>query len=622
MYTPSRLEIEKNKEMKRLSKSISEKLHINEEIVGRLTYNLILDKLANKIGESLHFKDSNFNESCKNLLNEVDLNIEELLNKPQFLDLLYQDLVSQSYRKKFGQFFTPNYIAEFMASWINLDKPCQVLDPSVGTGIFLENIIGTTDSPFPELWGFDIDPVLLNTCQVRLTLNGISSDLLHLIQEDFIKMGNFFAEKVDAVICNPPYLNFHNFDRNGLVSPIEKRCGVRLSRLTNIYVLFFIQSLLLTKDKGKLAFITPSEFLYTGYGEELKTFLLKYTTLDSLVLIDFEFSVFNKALTTAVITLFRRGPPKSRHKVKFIRVYSWSNTGEMLRAVTEGTEDSQNCRIVEVYQDELNPKKKWLEYFVDIRNNHVLNKLVPLSQLAEIHRGIATGFNKFFALSKSELNEWKIEDRFVIPVVTNAYQVKGYDFTVDDWNRLVEKNEKVFLLYIFEEPSQNLKKYIRYGEQELGANQRYITKHRSPWYSMEKRKPPKILATVFHRKKMRFIFNNVNARNLAPFHCVYPKFNDAIKVKALLTYLNSDLCKDIQVIKRREYGGGLHKFEPKDLENIPVIDITQLGSEDINGLASMFDELCSSFRKGQDETLIRKKIDDLLKLIIAKNLSE
>jgi adenine-specific DNA-methyltransferase len=136
---------------------------------------------------------------------------------------------------------------------------------------------------------------------------------------------------------------------------------------------------------------------------------------------------------------------------------------------------------------------------------------------------------------------------------------------------------------------------------------------------MEKREPAKILATVFHRERMRFILNEAGVRNLTAFHCIYPKFDNILMVKALLAYLNSDLCKQIQTIKRREYGGGLHKFEPKDLENIPTLDVTKLSISDLESLASAFDELCITFRKGADETPVRRKIDSILRYIILKS---
>lgn len=622
MLAPSESEKEEmniTRKARQFCKDMVEKRCLNEETSGRFTYALVQKELARKLGVQLLFKDRQLNESLNQLSKDIELGTEQIAKNPKLLDLLYEDLVNQNYKKKFGQFLTPNYIAEFMASWINEHEPEKVLDPAVGTGIFLESILKTRKVTPKELWGFDIDPIMLNSCQLRLALRGFAGDALHLIQQDFIKMGQFFAETVDAVICNPPYLNFHNFDRNGLAESIEQRLRVKLSRLTNVYVLFFLQAMSLTKKGGKLAFITPSEFLYTGYGEELKAFLLKNATLDSLILMDFEYSVFNKAIATTIITLFRKGLPKSRHKVRFIKVNDWSSTNDLLAAVLRGIECSGKYHIVEVYQDQLIPKKKWLEYFIDIKNGNVLDRLVPLSQLADVQRGIATGFNRYFLLNKSEIKKWKIEGDLVVPVVSNAFQVEGYDFSIEAWNHLAENDKKVYLLYVFKEPSQNLKKYIEYGEQkEIGANQRYITRHRTPWYSMERREPAKILATVFHRKEMRFILNSANVRNLTTFHCVNPKFDDIIMIKALLAYLNSDFCREIQTIKRREYGGGLHKFEPRDMENVPTLDITRFERIDVESLASLFDALNSEFNNKVKEKDVRRKLDEFIQHLISK----
>ena len=603
------------KQAKRLSTLLKKELDNDEIPVGRLVFDAILRKMAMKTRSELPFTDESIQQVADKVKRDLDINIDYIVAHPEFLDVLYENLVAASYRKKYGQFLTPDYVAEFMASWVIQDKPSGVFDPAVGTGIFLDKVVQIAQSSPIELWGYDIDPVLLNACKLRLKLRNIESDSLRLGKQDFLEVG-FFTKKFDSIICNPPYLNFHDFDRNHLVRIVETRYGTRLSRLTNIYALFFMQSLLFAKKGARIAFITPSEFLYTGYGEELKSFFLEYTTLDALVLVDFEALVFDKALTTAVITLFRRGHPSTGHKVKFIRVFKWSTTAEMLNVVDKGIENPKKYRIRQIPQSELDPRQKWLEYFESNKLGSVLSKLVPLSHIADISRGIATGHNDYFRLSDSEIEKWGIEEHFITPVISKTVQCEGYEFKSEDWRRLKKRNEKAFLLYCFDEPTQNLRKYIEHGE-ELEVNQRYLTRHRKPWYSMERRRPAKILAMVFHRKMMRFILNSANVRNLTAFHCVYPKFDNITMIKALLAYLNSDLCKEIQVIKRREYGGGLHKFEPKDLENIPTLDVTCLDKNELEFLASMFDKLSFTSRRREDETQIQKLLNDFLKSVIS-----
>jgi len=53
---------------------------------------------------------------------------------------VYSILVAKQYRKKYGQFFTPPNIAKFMAKWVISKKGEKVLDPGVGSGIFLSQV--------------------------------------------------------------------------------------------------------------------------------------------------------------------------------------------------------------------------------------------------------------------------------------------------------------------------------------------------------------------------------------------------------------------------------------------------------------------------------------------------
>jgi adenine-specific DNA-methyltransferase len=577
-----------------ISRKLEQTAGIDKTIASRLTYYEFIDHLATKIGHNLPFRD----EILEPLRGRCEIKME-LGEKPfdnrERLDNIYEGIIDKNYRKIKGQFLTPAQVADFMVSWGISDGCVSILDPAVGTGIFLDKASNLLRGTRYEIWGVDVDPVMLNTVSLKLAIAGITQDRFTLMKEDFLKL-NFPEKKFNLVICNPPYLNFHDYNRDVDVPLIEHRFGLKLSRLTNIYALFFIQGLSFVKDNGKMVFITPSEFFYTGYGEELRKFLLKNCTIDGFVLIDFSRMVFNEALTTTVITLLRKTPAPKDHKVKFIRVLEWPDKiNVLMKAVNEGVPNNRYYKLRQVAQECLDPTDKWLVHFEENGYDAIIRKLVPLSRIAEVNRGIATGHNDFFALSQKEAAIWKIEDRFLKPVISKATHIKGYNFRWNDYEILKKRQEKVFLLYCFEAPSKNLWRYIRYGE-KMGTHLRYLTQHREPWYSMEKGMVAQILATVFSRARMRFIFNETGCLNLTAFHGIYPTFQSEVMVKALLAYLNSNLCKDIQVIKRREYGGGLHKFEPRDLEKLPVLDVTRIKKEDVERLSMFFDKLCESAR--------------------------
>mgnify|MGYP000285865478 FL=1 len=60
----------------------------------------------------------------------------------------------------------------------------------------------------------------------------------------------------------------------------------------------------------------------------------------------------------------------------------------------------------------------------------------------------------------------------------------------------------------------------------------------------------------------------------------------------------------------RIYGTGLRKLEPKDLENLPVVDVRNINESDLRELANLFDELCIISRQNPEkENEIKKRID-------------
>lgn len=590
------------------SKLIQLKLKVPMEESSRIYLWTLVKKISDNIGYQLPFKDEKLEKYLKEINTDL-VDIKPLINNPDLFDLIYEELIPKVFRKKYGQFITPDIVAKFMVKWGCDNGAEKILDPSIGTGIFLSELI-KQNKQMKYFLGMDIDSLMLNISYVRMKIIG-KKNKTELLNHNFLEFHSK-NEKFDFIVCNPPYMKFHNYDRNKSVRHIESEFNLKLSKLTNIYSLFFINTLSILKEGGAVAFITPTEFLYTGYGKELKKFLLDNFTIDAIILSDLNKTIFNDALTSATVTLLRKKPVEKNHKVKFIKVMNWDSNEDIFKAIYN-SKSSNDIFIKEILQRDLDPLKKWLILFdnYSIGNN---NGLIQLKDIADVKRGIATGHNIFFTLNCNDIEKWGIENEFIRPVVSKAKNCSNYILSEEDFDKLKENNEKVFLLYCFTTPSANLRKYIDYGK-NTEVNKRYLTSKREPWYSMEKRTPAPILATVFSRGRMRFVFNKTEALNLASFHGLYPKFKDENKIKALLAYLNSNECKNKMLIQKRTYGGGLDKFEPNDLENILVLDITKLNEDSINHLSKMFDKLCLSKTREEEED-IKINIDNEVKQII------
>ena len=512
--------------------------------------------------------------------------------------------IDLDYRRKHGQFFTPPDVAEFMVKYGIDGKIKTMLDPSCGLGIFIEKMIKLHGKKCENIIGIDKDPTMINACYLDImTHHQDQIDNVKLYNTDYLLARD--TEKVDFLICNPPYINFHGFDRD-MISKIKHDFGVNFSMLTNIYTLFMVKAKQSVKEGGRIAFITPTEFFYTGYGKTLKKFLLDNFTIDSFITFNFENTVFDDALTTSTISFMVNKKPKDNHQVKFIK------TGGYLNGLLKMSRSSKRygVHINKVRQKTVNPDIKWQKYFADANSKSVIKGFVPLRDIAYVKRGIATGYNTFFTLSDAEREYWGIESDFLVPVISKAVQIQGYEITNDIIVKLGKHGDKIHLLYCFDTPSYHLKKYIKYGESK-GVNGRYLCSHRTPWYSMERRKSAPILSTVFSRNNMRFIHNKSNCLNLAAYHGVYPHFEDNIMTEALLCYFNSDLCMDIQKQARREYGNGLHKFEPGDLLDLPTMPIMDIGKKDISKMALLFRRMTKSKTKDSIKEKINNTIEEI-----------
>ena len=581
---------------------------------ARAIFQKALEIVAEQIGTSLPYTiNINSLETKISWLLKKEVHYflaRQIIKNPDLLDEIYTNLIPQQYRRHYGQFLTPHKIAKFMSNWLISKGARKILDPGVGTGVFLSQIYqAVEDKENLRMTGIDIDPLMLNSTFIRLKLLGMNTENLQLLKEDFLLWNS--EEQFDAIICNPPYIKFHGFNRE-VIKKVSSEFNISLPQLTNIYALFFVRAVKFVKPQGLLAFITPSEFLYTGYGQVLKKFILENYKIEALILVGLQKEVFEKAMTTALITFLVNDKTEKSHKVKFV------NLENNYHEIPERLEELEP--VTEVPQYELNSQEKWLKYFVgeeDIEG--IIDKLIPLSTIATVDRGIATGYNEFFVLSKEDLKRFSIPESCVKPVIAKASHATHYDFTYEDWIALANSNENVYLLHCFKyPPPEELKRYLEYG-MKMNVHKRYIPSHRKVWYWVDKRKPAPILALVFSRDRMRFIYNKAGVLNLTPFHCIYPFFKDELKLKALLAYLNSNICQRIATIRGRIYGTGLRKLEPRDLEELLVIDVNSLDQHDILKLADLFDKLCKASRtEPEKEAEIKQEIDKSVKEILRR----
>jgi hypothetical protein len=110
---------------------------------------------------------------------------------------------------------------------------------------------------------------------------------------------------------------------------------------------------------------------------------------------------------------------------------------------------------------------------------------------------------------------------------------------------------------------------------EAGIHERYLPKHRDPWYAMEAVDPPDVLIGPMSKGRIRAVQNEVGA---VPSNAIYGLYLNGRKDLSipLTAWLNSTAGQQALRAQARTYGGGLVKLEPSDLGAVLVPEPEEL----------------------------------------------
>lgn len=466
----------------------------------------------------------------------------------------YCETQSRAYRKATGQFFTPRWIASGMARWVVACQPECILDPAVGFGILLDEC--RRQGYQGKLLGYDIDATIIGACG-----SGVSDDFKAEIRhQDFLETQ---AKPIAAAIVNPPYNRFQNRELSGFLrAEINHIVGMPASGYTNQYALFMYLVVSRLQPGGRAAFIVPSEFLATGYGEQVKAFICRNRRLSRIILFDPAERIFPEAATTACVMLFEG------YSCESLQVWHLSGESEAEVFYSICKEDKNLNPQASISYSQLNPKNNWQGLG---RDNHKNDGMVPLAEFGDIKRGIATGANQFFLLSPSEAKKWSLTSKNLINCIASSTSAPSVVFDDAQFKKLYELDKPCYLFNALGAETDAAQHYVKHGE-ELGIDQGYLTRMRKPWYRLESRQPAEILLAVFGRDGFRVCLNRTKAVNLTAFHGFYAYADMTQWVPLIWLYLQGFMARSRYVSHQRSYGDGLKKLEPGDWSKLYIPD--------------------------------------------------
>jgi hypothetical protein len=175
-----------------------------------------------------------------------------------------------------------------------------------------------------------------------------------------------------------------------------------------------------------------------------------------------------------------------------------------------------------------------------------------------------TGANKVWVTAG---NPAGLPGRFLFPAVTRASELFRAGGTLATAARLRSVIDLPADLAELAPAELALVTRFLAGAEAAGAAGSYIACHRNPWWRVRLRPPAPILATYMARRPPAFVRNLAGARHVNIAHGLYPR---EPLPPAALDGLAAYLCRSVTPGQGRTYAGGLTKFEPGEMERLPV----------------------------------------------------
>jgi len=365
-------------------------------------------------GTNNYMKDGTIIRQVLNKLNEIDFNNSE--DRHVFGDIYETILKDLQNAGKYGEFYTPRAITEFITEIINPRLGEKVLDPACGTGGFLtsaiENIrrqdikgVKGLRQLEKDIHGIEFKPLPFMLCVTNLILHDIeipNVDYSDSLNREYTSIGK--KDKVDVILANPP---FGAHVKEGIETNYPQ--AFRTTESADLFLLLMMRYL---RDGGRAGIVLPDGSL-TGDGvkQRIRQNFLENCNLHTIVRLPN--SVFQPYASVATnLLFFEKGKPTKE-------IWYWEHK------LPEGAKAYN--KTTPIQKSEFDDLKKWWKkrkeskyawkisintiakngYNLDIKNSHIPEQEKTYSSkelLSMLHNSLQKSDN-LLATMKKEIKD-------------------------------------------------------------------------------------------------------------------------------------------------------------------------------------------------------------------------
>ncbi len=324
--------------------------------------------------------------------------------------------------------------------------------------------------------------------------------------------------------------------------------------------------------------ITAAEWLDVNYGRLVRELLLGALGGQAVHLVEPAVPVFADAAATSVIACFRPGTVPEAIRMRRVSgpadlgalaggtpvpaavLRAAPRWGPLLRPSAPGPQPAGR----EGHGAAAPPGPSACRPWPAARPGSLPDGHVELGELCRVHRGQVTGANAVWVTGGPHP---LIPARFLVPAVTRARELIQAGPVLPPGTPLrlvISLPADLGDLPAAEHAA--VARFLRHAT-AAGAADSYVARHRRPWWRVRLGVPPPILASYMSRQPPVFVRNQAAASYLNIAHGLYPR--DPLPpgvLDTLAAYLNRSVTQG----QGRVYAGGLVKFEPREMERLPV----------------------------------------------------
>jgi adenine-specific DNA-methyltransferase len=452
--------------------------------------------------DSINFEDISWNPDTINFV--LDKLGEQDFSKisKDILGRAYEQHISREERKQLGQFYTPDFVIDYILDRVNILPDKTILDPACGSGGFLIRAYdrlrkhyadeGWKDSLIHEqilktnLFGIDINPFATQLTVMNLLLKDLNHPIgeINVVEGDTLeKLEKKFDLKIyevqhplsyitkadkkltyalllqhrpfDIIIGNPPYISFGTRGtlgakeiNKGYFKFLRKNYPNSAEYKLSIYSIFLDRGIELLADSGKLGFIIPDSFLLGKYYSKIRRRILDSCAIK-------EISIFQKdfwgqgivGLPVIIILQKEKGKEKRLKNLVKVRQCTFDKeTNEYsFKTYSYNQEYFENTTLNRFRLIFSKPEMDFVE--------HIEHDSKSLIDFVTIHTGIRPKHDRKAAINSSKLsNKWQRGlvsssevGRYVLHYAGNFLNIDPSILWSGGWNPVIVHAPKILL---------------------------------------------------------------------------------------------------------------------------------------------------------------------------------